>query len=662
MRQTIHTVIDNRGIWEQNAIIQLKNEKQNKVIVSRPWQDKSFNSLFGKQCTILNTPTGSGKSICTIRTMIETLNTKKFKIKYCIVAVPQKVIGFGFSKTNKFLLSDGTEHHYTMLNDFCSNETVIDESKTKDVITRLRNDCGSGINDNIFLVTHKTLCNVFEILDETHELHLLDNTFLSIDEAHHSANDVNNKDVGNKLGEVVNYYVENRKKKNLFINLVTATLSRRDAIDIVNKKVIDEFERYNLDYATHFTENCEGLQFTYNILFDDCQNYYESIDKLLSKIEIGKMLIFIPRTNSRASTNKTKQEEVKHILEAISKCKVKSYHEDENGIIHLKCKDGTVKKVMDVVAEGSIRDTRLEYFRTHSEEIDIVIGMCVPIEGFDWPPLHQMIIVGERSSQSQFIQMIGRAFRNHIIKSFCENGFEIPVEIYHILPEINMNMKDKTNMGENVKNYMKAIYCGLVLEPIMKPIEMFLPSAKRENKEKVKKITDSYIENVGNKPEVFEEILKVLRDFERKNPNLKYDEKINKYIELTIQYFVDKGMDEEEAESLAEIVTKTWTSKLVDSPKFHGIKDMSKIDYDIAKEISPVLNFWFGYTNGICGANSLNDFKKIVDVYKSQTNNEAVEGFALGHLTDFYEKLKRFPSITAKNEDEKRLAKVSDRS
>ena len=66
-------------------------------------------------------------------------------------------------------------------------------------------------------------------------------------------------------------------------------------------------------------------------------------------------------------------------------------------------------KVLDLVTEKG-RDKRKEYL-DNGGDVDMIIALDTCKEGFDWPKAERSIIIGERHSVPEMIQMIGRLFR-----------------------------------------------------------------------------------------------------------------------------------------------------------------------------------------------------------------------------------------------------------
>jgi superfamily II DNA or RNA helicase len=604
------------------------------------WQKECASYIISSSLPhgIINSPTGSGKSKLISSMASEFLSRTDKKI---IIAVPQKVIGNGFTELQKFKLCNGEYFNYRIeeRNNLCK-KFIDEKSKMGSLIRFLGYDACINPSDRIILCTHQTIARTFENLKKNNRLELFDNTILWVDEAHHVMN--SNDEIYNKMGDVSRHYIKN-EDRGLSIYMVSATLFRSDCAPIIPKKYESKFARYNLPYDRHFKENCDGLVFSYDFLLYD-NNWIEAIE-LVFKDKVGKTIVFIPHPNHRASSGHGKHKEVKQVIWAITGRKNCELTEDENGIIHVD-RNGEKVAILDVVNEKE-REKKLEYLKKNPDKIDVVIGINIPKEGFDWDCANREVIIGHKNSLNELIQMMGRTFRYHPNKAKGKT----PVEIIQVIPWVNQEKLDKEQLHDQLNDFMKAIYATLILELVMNPVDIEIPNLKKSSKEYKDKINSvqEYIKDNIHETELFELLENIIC---RDSSNIEKDKLDEGYIDIIKQELsnanIDKFQDEISALILASFKRRTCDVNENNKRSLSGI-DVSHIDIDIVKEYGP-LGFLVGYTNNICSFKSLEEFRDVMNNGKFVWEKRREEVVEFIRNNDG-----KFPSRYSKNDKEKSL-------
>jgi superfamily II DNA or RNA helicase len=588
--------------WRRSKVPQVVSP--NGIITLRKWQSEAQEAKLStnKQHFIVNAPTGGGKSkfICSV-----SLNRLKLNPKLkVIICVPQKSIGGGFvgEKGGDRYIVKGKEEKWLVeaLNNFCTGE---EEQKTKGLVDFLTDSPLKSARDRVVICTHATFAQAFGKIQGI-ELSDID---LWIDEAHHIS--ISDFEV-NKLGQAVNYFFENNDR-NLSVNMATATLFRADKNTVVPKEYESECESFKLPYDKHFEENCRYLKsFSYDFMLDQ-KGYDESIKKLF-KDEVKKTIVFVPHPNTRVSSG-NKLEEVQKILEAISGRKNCKYTEDENGC-YLLNKNGKQICVVDLVddRDTKLRDRRDQFVRDFPEKIDVILNINKFTEGADWPHANRAIIVGQKGSLVQMIQIIGRLFRDHVSKE------DKPVEVIQLFSWVDKHSFDEDSVKENINNYVKAIYASLILESIIDPPDIKVKDTrkKKDGKKKGKDtslkdiLTDELTESEYHN--LIENGIDELIKFGDEKP---FNEQ--EYLKFAQEFVEEQLVDNENLLDFSEDISKfilEICKKRNRQVMLQNYPNVSEVDFEAVEKMNPA-SFLCAYTNNICGINTLRDFR---DAFASQ--------------------------------------------
>ena len=614
----------------QNKNFKRHDESDTKHVELRKWQQEYFQVAIDaykkKKHVLCIAPTGAGKSKGIQYTSLSfAAFNPQDKI---IISVPSLGIGEGFrdfvdislDKKNK---STKMKWDLPSVNNICDGTS--EGSKTKALANFITKPNIPAIQYHISTCSHATLLNAFSYLKEIG--HDFRGIRLFLDECHHGS--ISDSDQ-NRLGELINFFCEN-SHKDLTLHPFTATPFRGDRNDIMPAKYKDDFVEYQLPYDRHFTENCNNLQFNVKFALSE-KSPWVGIEDIIGRNPSKKTILFVPQTGSRYALP-SKAATLQAALDSISGVKGYVCNPDADGIFNVK-RGGKVLRFVDLVDDEDIghRNSLLRYIKANPEKIDYVLGMKVPKEGFDWPPASRIIMIGHKESMNEYIQMIGRAFRQHGTK---DDGKEV-VEIFQVFPWVDFNSK-KLGSDEELtgvfNNYIKAVFSSLIYELHFAPVDLKIPSVKKAMKKHgLKSSNDVRNWAIGQLGEsgfqnLIEDCFERIGEFKLNNPDFKGTKKEykEKYKEILAPIVCDKLMESEDIEDSDEdieersevlcdmligICEKRTKIVLPDS----GI-DLSEIEVDLvekvdAKDLDDPFRFFV--ETGNVGSTNLDTWRELV--------------------------------------------------
>ena len=523
-------------------------------------QAASFKALKDKKHVILKAPTGWGKTVVIAFLILYKLI--KYKNLRCIIAVPQTTIAKNFTRDWKIRL--GRKLIPWLVN---HNLCHVSASNTVRRLISFLSDTHSSIGDRILLCTHATLAHTFKKLKKQNRLDLFKDTMLWIDEGHHimNAQVIGGGTISNAIGALVKYCLE----KGNHVGLATATYTRHDRCHIIPDELVKRFAQFYVPYDTYFKELQPVEAFEFTIV---CGDLLEALDSLFKKMR--PTILYLAKRNSQYAS-RCKYTEVRQIIKGLSKRLGKPIHRT-NALIYV----GDLK-VLDLVTERG-RDKRKEYL-DNGGEADMILALDTCKEGFDWPKAERSIIIGERHSIPEMIQMIGRLFRK------CKG--KTHAEVFQIMPTV---VNDKKKFKDWRNGILTVIFSAMLLE------DVFLPIAIHGIKKKCSKKRQENLAELLPDTTLFQG---VMRDFiiaAQECGDYKRSWKLAKSI------LKKYGVPEAKWEL---IWRRLWTRVNIANHRIKGLK--LTVPFEFLKGVD-VIDGLLQLTSGLCGIDTFAELRRVI--------------------------------------------------
>ncbi len=528
----------------------------------------AFEALKDEQFAILNAPTGWGKSIVLIILIAyKLLRNPQLR---CIITVPQTIIGHNFARFLQVIVPGlkGTLE-WAVQDNLCSPSASNTIESVKEFLSRKPGTLGT-LGSRVLVCTHATMAHVFKRLKANEELGLLNNCILWIDEAHHVLNaQVAESDdiVSNTMGSLVLHCVEHANQ-GLHVGLATATFMRGDKRHIVPEKVMGQFARYNIPYDSYFAEMRPIEAFEFSVI---CGETFEVAEQLLLKTHCPTIIYLAKRQGSYATD--CKYAEIKRMIEIIGK--------------NAKM-DGPVivaggRRILDLVTEKGRRE-RQAYLTEKDAQVDVILALDTCKEGFDWPKAEQSIIIGERHSVPEMVQMMGRLFRKYNSNNYVKKH----ATVFQILPVAVPN----TNSFKNNRNaILTVVFSAMLLEDVFVPL-----AVKGEKGENVP------VDKLAPKVPDTKTGLALMRDFLAAIQGISYERSKKLAGPILSKY----GIGESEWESTWKGL---WTRFAYKTRQLEGLK--LNVPFEILKN-TDLSGGFLKLASGLCGAMTFQELRKAI--------------------------------------------------
>ena len=442
----------------------------------RAWQTDCYNTLIDhKGISIINAPTGSGKS-----TMISLLGSAKLlkdKNLKLIIAVPQTIIGKGFTKKNILLPGD-------IPVDWDPGVQLCDKSNKNidSIISWIKAPVfkpDERFQERILVCTHASLTLAFARMTSIERDQYWKDILVVVDEAHHVSIQETEDEltITNKLGDIINY-IHNTKDNNNQAILITATFFRGDSKSLLSNDIEECSKRYNLPFDIYISQMNYFESFSYDFVID-AVDYTKNIKECVDNLDATnhkKLVIYIPTRNTAFAFDK--DAEVTEILQALMDSKgATNKFVDKNGLIHLTNNEGLDYKVLDLVTEQNQSKSK-KFFQKpvlnqNSDSLDCIITLNMFKEGADWEYADGMIITGKRNSLTDVIQMVGRLLRDKPGKK--------TVRVLHML-QYSIGNELNDDLEGNLNDYLKSIAISLLMEEVFQPIKIVVNKDSKSGK------------------------------------------------------------------------------------------------------------------------------------------------------------------------------------
>ena len=580
----------------------------NRIFSMREMQKEAFNQLVDKMFAILNAPTASGKSLAICWLTARYL--KLYPDRLTIISVPQTIIGesfkgfygLSFEDQNGNPVIDEVDTDWAPLHYLFDLNTDSNSSQIKSFLSNKRNS--KDINDRVLVCSHASLVRAYQKHPE-----LFKNINIVIDEAHRSkCTEVDGLQIYNKLGSIVSKAL---RKPELNINLLlsTATMFRGDKIEIVPQKYLDKFSTFHYPMDKYLAD-CHWLRsFSYDFAMYD-KDWGGRLKDVLK--ENKKTIIYLPPVNSKYYSYGSKEEDLEKIYQAIAGKENYEMKEEANGLILIK-KGNRWLKVVNLVEDSAIRDVRKQlvidaHDHKDNSKIDIIIALNMFREGANWKWAERSVIIGTKGSLTDMVQILGRLFRDAEGKEH--------IEAIQLLP-YSFDQSDKVKFKDNLNEFSKVIFATMLIQDAISPVKIELNhNSKDENSRegKTRKVETDYLSLIVQDRN---KVLKIWEDIRNEaiaqqdfvgvdfNENNKETRKI--FAEI-VSGILSKHKIKEHHKDIAEYVRKRWMRESLQVSD--SSLDLSKVDFDTV-QINP-MHFWLHYTSGMCGLDTMRNFRKAI--------------------------------------------------
>lgn len=470
-----------------------RSTKEIKIRHLRDWQSEAFNRLKNSKFFLVKAFCGSGK---TTLSMVLAIWDLIFNKRKQLFIVPQSHIGDGFSVSGKFNipglgkvslarkpqnLCDDSDKKTDVLVEF-----LLDDFNEKNSVKKVPTKKGKQeyvvFGDKYMAcATHQCfVAAINKIIERENngEVGLLDkalkNLGLSIDEAHHirTKNGDAEELTYNRLGKILNTILERADKNNTRVGLTTATFFRGDQGIIVSADDLEKFDRYELDFLSHF----ETLEI--ENVFVHFEEYKKDpikqiVDNIESELKTERHLIVVPTGSEHDGEGAKWRKLDTHLIRLKNELKKML---ERNGLSF----DDVVLDLVDKETQKRNKNILLKEPKecydkdeTKNSKIRIVITCMLGREGTDWCPcsrLHNASI--ELGSTTLAVQTLGRLFRKFEGKN--------KVGVTYYVKEFE-SLDSSSTKREYFSNRVNAILGLMLIDEWMHPILLpELPEMKHE--------------------------------------------------------------------------------------------------------------------------------------------------------------------------------------
>lgn len=396
--------------------------------VLRAWQADAFRALDGKSLAILQAPTGSGKSMA-IRALkgAELLDDPTRKV---VIAVPQRIIAGSFSPESLWV----TRGKKRIRVDWSADHvlTTGPGEPVQALLDFLAAPAGKTLASRVLLCTHQTLVAAHQKLMAGKTKRPWKNVSVVIDEGHHSeAHEGYAAEVKthNRLGRLVDFWC---KAKPGPLLIVSATLFRANRMDVIPQHAEGDFARYTHTMEAFLRTIDLGVTIRFLVAPIDASL------KVVAAEPSRKTICYLPNVASaQIQAHGGKYAALARYQQVIAS---KVPRRRQGDLVTETGRDDRKAALQDGIRAGGGKHTP-----------DWMWALNLGREGFDWPELERVVIIGARASLPDVIQMMGRALRPH--------GDKREAEVTIILPYESDGEVDV----EKIRLYIKTIIMSMVV-------------------------------------------------------------------------------------------------------------------------------------------------------------------------------------------------------
>lgn len=649
----------------------------------RDWGIECMHVLMPHNLMIMNSPTGSGKSVVGA-TIIQQKLEYDNKLK-AIIAVPETLIGKGFTNEKKIelVLEDGKikipfvwnpQYNLCTESGFDSKADELIDFVKRPVINRKGESIFSeDFNERVLVCCHQTLILAYNKLfgadvdakQKKENTKIWNNLLIAVDEAHALQGGADDEEgylpeSPNYLGNLVVKTSEDSKKQNNHVLLITATFFRGDRKALLPESILSQFARFDLPYDIWLNQMKWFKGFTYDFVVGardvaDPNDYFEGYRRSFRSLVASnhtKIIAYVPHRSNRMATG-DKYAEVRHLLDIMKK-ELGCHAEDpdsKTGVISLigKKPDGTLfaYKVLDLVDE-EMRNKKKDYFsddeiNKNPDALDCILALDMFKEGCDWEYANGMIITGIKNSLTEVIQMIGRLLRDKEGKPTAK--------IMHLLPFSPAAMP----MDDNLNQFFKCIGLSLLMEHIYNPVRIEIKEKKKggggsSGSTPPPPVFDnlSLDENQRNKiiTGVQEELVKYAGELQEIKGTYTPQKLREKMPEIMEKLLADEGitLSEEDLRQASDEIYFLFPRRTLEMQRIN----VDDITWKMLEEADPI-EFMLKYVSRECNKEALAELRRIIAGFETESNHMCHK------VCIFVVENGKEPKSNSKNPEEKKM-------
>jgi len=366
------------------------------------WQDEAVEALRRKRLWALSAPTGSGKSAVQIALL--SMHPGK-----SILCAPQSLIVGSLARPIDLRLGSGERVVWAPA------LTVVECEQTVGLVIEFLRREPAG--PSTCVCTTSTLAAVYKKLRSAGEEKLLRDVGVSFDEAHHSENDLRDR---NCLGEMIEWLVRQGRGP---VGASTATWFRSNLNEILPERDSWTWFRHSMQAYLGGMRHLRDVTLSFIVGTPE-----EALAEMLAK-GLHRTIVHVPPPGTRYGTG-TKEEQLQRLLRVCG-----PYEEEHPFRVHRRMVGGkavTLRSSDLVTIEG--RDGVSGRKRAHIENVvqagaarpEVIFALYLGLEGYDDPTLQRGLMIGARNSSVMRLQALGRLLRDVPGKTWVDFAITVP--------------------------------------------------------------------------------------------------------------------------------------------------------------------------------------------------------------------------------------------
>lgn len=407
-----------------------------KTLTINDSQAIAFKTLANHDLTILNAPTGWGKSV----TICATIGAKLLAdpTRKAVIAVPQHIISKGFITDIKICLPNGKTILWSVAHNLCDTTS----QRVKYLKLFLTCPAAKELANRVAVVTHHSLANAFNSLTDSEAQDAIDSTLVVIDEAHHIQA---NEELCNRIGSVIGKIINGGGG----LLLATAFFFRGDTLPIISAQNLDAFTRHVIPFDEYWNGLRHLKKYKYEFVAY-AGTPWRALAKLIEH-EQTPTIIYCPPDGHRLLMGGDKAEFIRRVVTLLRR--------HYNAELWTPEADGTGSYIVDFV-DTDHRPDKIKFVNEHPDSVAVVLTVGMFREGADWPHAQRVIDLIPSMSDQDRNQRFGRLIRDKSGKA--------SVAYYSLFPELIDGTKE--DQRRELSKLFAHFHASLIMESAISPI------------------------------------------------------------------------------------------------------------------------------------------------------------------------------------------------